>query len=107
MRPRAGSMLGMSRTIRGDSTVAYELMRIVVRDGRVFFVAQPSGQSAAEFVAGEVEEGSVDFTNPEHDFPQRITYRRVGEDSLIARIEGVLSGRERGVDFRYARVSCS
>jgi len=30
----------------------------------------------------------VELTNPGHDFPQVISYRRVASDSLVARIEG-------------------
>ncbi|HEX2091137.1 MAG TPA: DUF6265 family protein [Longimicrobiaceae bacterium] len=106
MEPRGGSLLGMSRTTRGDSTVAHEVMRIFERGGRPVFFVHPSGQAPTEFTASEVEAGSIVFANPQHDFPQRILYRRVGADSLVARIEGTRSGRTRGVDFRYARVSC-
>lgn len=106
LRPRGGSMLGMNRTIRGDKTVASELMRIIDREGQLVFIAQPSGQAAVEFVADQVGVGAVVFSNPEHDFPQRIRYQRAGADSLIARVEGIRSGQTGGIDFRYARVSC-
>ena len=45
------------------------------------------------------------FENLEHDFPQRIIYRRDG-DSLTGRIEGVSMGKERAVDFPLKRVPC-
>lgn len=47
----------------------------------------------------------VTFENPAHDFPRRIIHRRVGADSLVARVEGVRSGRAHGVDFAYRRVA--
>lgn len=106
MRPRAGSLLGMSRTVAADSVVAYELMRIVERGGGLVFQAHPSGQAPAEFPAVEAGPERAVFANPAHDFPQRVMYRRVGADSLVARVEAERNGARRGSDFRYARVAC-
>jgi hypothetical protein len=106
MRPSGGTMLGMSRTVRGDTVVEYEFVRLFERDGALIYAAQPSGQPAAEFKSTEIMEGAITFANPQHDFPQRVMYRLVG-DSLHARVEGSMNGRERGVDFRYARVRCN
>jgi len=47
---------------------------------------------------------SVVFENLRHDFPQRIIYRRVSEDSLIARIEGMINGAKRSIDFPYRKI---
>lgn len=104
--PRGGTMLGVSRTVRGDSTVAWEYLRIVPRDGGLVYVATPSGQATAEFTATTVSDTLVVFENPAHDFPQRILYRPAAGDSLHARIEGPRGGEVRGVDFRYGRVGC-
>ena len=106
MRPAAGTMLGMGRTVRGDSTVAHEFMRLVERGGRVVLVVHPSGQAEAEFTATEASERALVLENPDHDFPQRIRYRRAGADSLPARIEGTAGGRERGIDFPFVRTAC-
>jgi len=105
MRPRGGTMMGMSRTVRGDTVVEYEFVRLFERNRALVYAAQPSGQPPAEFTSTEITEGVITFANPRHDFPQRIMYRLVG-DSLHARVEGSMNGRERGVDFRYARVRC-
>jgi hypothetical protein len=105
MVPRGGIMLGMGRTVRGDTLVEYEHMRIYERNGRLVFAAQPSRQALAEFESTTIDANSIVFANPAHDFPQRIRYRSSG-DSLFARIEGTMNGQERGVDFRYVRVGC-
>ena len=106
MRPRGGSLLGMSRTVAADSAAGHELMRIVERSGSLVFQAHPSGQAPAEFPAVEIGDRRVVFADPAHDFPQRIIYRRVGVDSLVARVEGERGGTVRGIDFRYVRVEC-
>ena len=106
MVPRGNTMFGMSRTVRGDSLIEYEQLRVFERDGKAVYHAMPSGQPAAEFTAGSVGDTIVIFENPQHDFPQRIIYRKRGADSLIARIEGTLNGRARGVEFPYSKVQC-
>src|SRR5687767_12129164 len=105
--PRAGIMLGSGQTTRGDSTIEYEHTRIFERGGKLVFSAHPSGQASAEFVADDVPGLSVTFSNPAHDFPQRVIYRSAGPDSLLARVEGKRGGRVRGLDFSYRRVSCT
>lgn len=105
--PRAKMMLGAGQTTRGDSTIEYEHTRIFERDGTLVYSAQPSGQKPAEFVADSARGYSVTFSNPAHDFPQRVIYRRLGADSLLGRIEGQRGGQIRGVDFSYRRVSCT
>jgi hypothetical protein len=106
MAPGGRMMLGMSRTVRGDSVIEYEHLRILERGGRAVFHAEPSGQAPADFEARTVSDSVVTFENPAHDFPQRVIYRRRGRDSLIARIEGTRNGRVRGVDFPYSRAAC-
>jgi hypothetical protein len=105
--PRARMMLGSGQTTRGDSTIEYEHTRIFERDGKLVYSAQPSGQPPAEFIAESVGGFSVTFSNPAHDFPQRVIYRGVGSDSLLARVEGQRGGQSRGVNFSYRRVSCT
>ena len=106
MKPAGNMMLGMSHTVVNGKTREYEFIRIVQEENRdIFFVAQPSGQKEAQFKLISVSEREARFENPEHDFPQRIIYRRDG-DSLVGRIEGTSKGKERAVDFPLQRVAC-
>jgi hypothetical protein len=107
MAPRGETMLGMARTVRGDTAlVEYEHLRIFKRGGHAIYHAEPSGQAPADFEAKSVSDTLVVFENPTHDFPQRVIYRKRGMDSLLARIEGTTGGKVRGIDFPYARVRC-
>jgi len=106
MAPRAEMMLGMSRTVRGDSLIEYEQLRIFERSGKAVYYAAPVRQTPAEFVAASQNDTLIVFENPQHDFPQRIIYRKRGADSLIARIEGTTGGTARGVDFPYVKTRC-
>ena len=106
MKPAGNMMLGMSHTVVDGKTREYEFIRIVQEEnGELFFVAQPSAQKEARFKLVSASANEARFENPEHDFPQRIIYRRDG-DSLIGRIEGVSKGKERSVEFPLRRVAC-
>jgi Domain of unknown function (DUF6265) len=102
-----GTMFGVGRTVKNGKTVAHEFMQIRTDpQGQVVFIAQPSGQREATFVASSIVQGSVVFENPQHDFPQRIRYSPMPGDRLAARIEGVRNGAQRGIDFPMKRVPC-
>jgi hypothetical protein len=95
-------MLGMSRTVRGDRLTGHELVVLREREGRLVYQAHPSGQPAAEFFLKTFSDSMVVFEDPQHDFPQRVGYRRPVGDSLLAWIEGTnISNR---IGFRYRRV---
>ena len=106
MAPAGGTMLGMSRTVAGGKTRAYEFMRIEEADGRLVFVARPSGQEGVSFPSLTVSRERVVFENAAHDFPQRVIYVRQNDDGLRGRIEGEADGEVQGVDFPMLRTAC-
>lgn len=106
MAPRGGVMLGMGRTVRGDSLAEYELVVLRESNGALAYRAHPSGQAGATFIAGEATDSTVVFSNLAHDFPEHVGYRRVGADSLVAWIEGPGDGKPRRIQFPYRRVRC-
>ena len=106
MVPRGRTMLGVSRTVRNDSLLEYEVVVLRVRGDQLAYEAHPSGQETATFLSVEITDSAVVFANPEHDFPQRVGYRRLGGDSVVAWIDGSVSGQTRRVDFPYRRVGC-
>jgi hypothetical protein len=106
MDVRGGSMLGMARTTTSRGLGEYELTLIHEKAGKIVFEAHPSGQPAAEFTATVVGVDSVIFSAPEHDYPQIVGYRRSGQDSVVAWIDGIAGGKSRRVEFAYRRVSC-
>ena len=99
-------MLGMGRTVRGSTLAEYELVLIKEQEGHLAYEAHPSGQPTATFMATTASDSSVVFENPQHDFPQRVGYRRNGADALDAWIEGQANGKSRRVDFSYQRARC-
>jgi hypothetical protein len=62
MSPRGGQMLGMGRTVRGDTIVAeFEHLQILERNGRAVYHAEPSGQKPSDFTATSVSDTLVVF----------------------------------------------
>ncbi|UGQ46290.1 DUF6265 family protein [Massilia endophytica] len=108
MAPAGGTMLGTARTVKGGKTVAWEFVQIrALDDGRLAYVAKPHNQAEAAFPLRSVTENEVVFEAPEHDFPQRIIYRREGSERLHARIEGTVKGKLKGIDFPLRRTACT
>lgn len=107
MEPANGEMRGSSRTIVGTRDVEGERLRIYAVGDSLVYDARPSGQARTEFRGRATAAGEVVFENRGHDFPQRISYRRVGADSLVARIEGDRDNRRQPVTYSYRRVDCA
>jgi hypothetical protein len=106
MAPAGGTMLGMSRTVSGDRTIAHEF--VLLREdpnGDIHYEARPSGQAPASFKLVHLADAEVIFENPAHDFPQRIIYRRTEGGGLMAAIEGMRNGEPRRIEFHYQRVT--
>ena len=75
---KAGAMFGINRSVRDRATLSFEYMRIVEEDGQLVFIAQPNGAAPSRFPMVSHGPNEIVFANPEHDYPQRIVYRREG-----------------------------
>ena len=106
MAPSGGVMLGMNHTVSAERSRAFEFMYLGPVDGRLSFVARPSGQAGATFPVVALDDSSVTFEQPAHDFPKRVEYRRRGSDVLYAQIEGPMNGEQLRVPFLFRRVAC-
>lgn len=100
--PAGGMMMGMSQTVAKEKTVEYEFL--IIREeanGEVNYVAKPARQKEAAFKLVRANGRELVFENPEHDFPQRISYKLQDDGSLIAAIEGTKDGKTRRVEYPY------
>lgn len=101
--PHGGIAVGLSRTRTKDRTTAFEYLRIVEIDGIPRYIAQPGGRPPTTFTWTAGGDNWMRFENPEHDFPQRIEYRREG-DALRAETAGPgENGKEMTIAFDYRR----
>lgn len=106
MAPAGGMMLGASRTVVAGRTRDFEHLKLETVGDTLIYTALPARQRETSFRATTLPDSGFTVDNPTHDFPTRISYRRIGPDSLVARIEGPSPSGPRGIDFPMRRVGC-
>jgi hypothetical protein len=104
--PVNGVMAGVGMSIRDTTRRVNERLRLFYRGDTLVYEASPSRQPMTEFKATRISADELVFEDPTHDFPQKISYRRSGADSLLARIEGDKAGQRQPIDYRYKRAAC-
>ena len=102
LAPRDGAMGGVGQTNRPGRKPFIEHVKITAEPGGVTFTALLPGQPPTAFVLLPGQDGEAVFENKAHDFPQRVFYRRCGDD-LCAGVEGVVKGEPRREEWRYTR----
>ncbi len=95
---------GGSETVKNGDTVSSEKLKLVKEGSEIFYIADVKHNPASvKFKLTSLSETEAVFENPEHDFPQKITYRNV-EGNLHATIEGPGKNGWRKVDFFMNRM---
>jgi hypothetical protein len=107
---RGTILLGVGSTVYQGKPQSYEYLRIEPRADGVYYVALPSGQKEAAFRLASITTDDKDtiftFENADHDFPQRIQYRRGTEGWLYATVEGKLNGEDKKIIYPMRRIDC-
>jgi len=97
-------MIGMGRFVRGGKTGFSEFLRLEQRKQKIVMTVLAEAQGPVPFRLIKLTATEAVFENPKHDFPQRIIYRKLKQDGMLVRIEGLRGKRVVGVDFRLKRV---
>ena len=93
--------------VAGSDTTILEQVDLVEKENGINYVSTVKDQNGSNPVPFKLigsKDGQFIFANPEHDFPQRIIYHFVSQDSLHAWIDGKYNGIETRSDFYYKRV---
>lgn len=89
VREPDGSLIGFGVAIDEGMVGFHEVLRVTVpSDGSLTYTAYPAGQLPATFVARKLGSDSVVFVNPDHDYPQVISYTLDGA-TLFATTSGL------------------
>jgi hypothetical protein len=86
---------GRSYFLKGKDTVFLESIRIVRERDSLYYIPTVKNQNGAlpvRFVQKSMTDKEFTFQNMKHDFPQLISYRKIGTDSLVAEISGNKKG---------------
>lgn len=100
------TFVGRSYSLAGTDTVSSEHIRIEQHAGKLYYiptVKNQNGGKAVTFTLTSANNQHLVFENPEHDFPQKITYTQINKDSLVAEISGVWKGKQRAIQFPMKR----
>lgn len=110
-RSEGGVMFGYATTMKAGQLDFFEQARIELRRGRAIYTTSPGGQRPIDFfeppakpvtlAKGEKPPlPSIRFENPDHDYPQAITYRQT-KDGLAATVS-LLDG-SRPTEYAWQR----
>ena len=84
-----------------------ESLLLVVMGSEIFYIARPvENDYPVGFRLISRDDDKVVFENPGHDFPTKITYRRVDPDAMMVTVTGPGDGESavQSIDFKFTRV---
>jgi hypothetical protein len=93
--------------LRSLDTVILEKVKLALQPDGIYYIPIISGQNDSKPVPFKMISSlnkKFVFENAEHDFPQRVIYHLVNEDSVHAWIEGKNKGKDARMDYYFRRV---
>jgi hypothetical protein len=87
---------GKSYFIKEKDTIHLESIVLTQKNDDLLYIPTVSGQNSNEpvtFTLTSEAEGTFSFENPTHDYPQKITYKKINDTNLVATISGKQQGK--------------
>ena len=88
---------GRSYFIKGKDTLHNEFIELWQKGDEVIYSAKVIGENNNRAIPFNMSGDSIKqlvFENPKHDYPQKIVYTKVTEDSIVAEISGKLNRKK-------------
>ena len=98
---------GFSYLIKGTDTMFSETISLEQRGNELRYIPVVKDQNEGApvvFRMTSISDKVMVFENAAHDFPQKIAYIRVTNDSVVAEISGMMKGQQYAEQFPLARV---
>ena len=98
---------GKSYMLNKADTVVFEQIQLLAENNTLFYIPTLTNQNKGlpvRFALKSSTDSSLLFENSSHDFPQLISYQKIGVDSLFAEVSGTSKGKARSEKFRMKRV---
>lgn len=86
------TFLGKTYFITGKDTAFTESIQLMQQNDQLLYIPTVSDQNEGKpvsFTLTTSSENQLVFENKEHDFPQKITYNKITNDSIVAEIYGI------------------
>ncbi len=100
-------LFGFSYSLNGKDTIIFEEIQLIQDQDSLFYIPTVKNQNDGlpiQFALTSMTDTSMVFQHPYHDFPQKITYRLIHQDSLVASIYGEHQGDSRTIEFPMKRI---
>ncbi|MEJ0031063.1 MAG: DUF6265 family protein [Bacteroidota bacterium] len=92
-------LIGRGVTMKGVDTAFVEKLKIVAKDGKLFYVADvPENKTTVWFEFTSLTDKGFVCENPKHDFPKKISYSLDGDN-----LKAVISGDGKEIDYLFVR----
>lgn len=105
-RKDGSTFTGFSSRLMGKDTVFSEKMTLQQKGDDVVLTVttvEQNKEDSVNFKLVSSTDNEFVFENKKHDFPQRIAYKRQGDDSIHAWIDGSVLGEKKKIDFYFFR----
>lgn len=84
---------GETRRRADDAVIASESLRLLSMAGEVYYLAKVAhNPRPVAFKLAQCGPGWLEFRNPQHDFPRRISYRQVGAQRMDVTVDDGVAG---------------
>ena len=97
----------ISTVIVNKDTVFYESISLEQKDDSLYYIVSVKDQNKelpVSFKLISVTDNQLVFENAKHDFPSKITYSKIKEDSIVAFISGLIDGKEKIEQFPMKKI---
>ncbi len=87
-----------SIVLNNKDTTFYESISLEQKNDSLFYIVTVNDQNKSlpvSFKLISFSEKQLVFENTKHDFPSKITYLKISDDSIVASIFGILEGKEK------------
>lgn len=96
---------GMTISKSTGDTVFVEKLWIIDTGGELFYIAKVAeNEYPVSFKLSALTQQTVLFENPEHDYPQKISYSLAEGGKLFTTVIGNRSGKEGKLELQYNKV---
>lgn len=96
-----GNLKGVGLTTEGDKLVFKEELTLQLSGDKIQYIADvPDNLQLIAFLLTESNDSKMVFENPEHDFPKKISYERLADDTMKA----IVSGNGKEILFEFKRL---
>jgi len=98
---------GAAYFIKGKDTLHFEKMQLLQKGEELVYISSIRGQNNDKAISLlhniEIENPLV-FENPKNDYPKKISYSLISNDSIVIQISGIQQGKSSSVNYSLNKI---